>query len=58
MNFDTKTLEELKRLANNLHEQIKLDPEHTELEQEQLREVEQCIELRRKNGGAAMASAA
>ncbi len=57
MDFDTKTLEELKQLANNLHEQINLDPEHTELEREQLREVEQRIELRRKDGGAAMTAA-
>jgi hypothetical protein len=58
MAFDTKTLEELEELAHNLREQIRLHPNHSKLEQVELREVEEWIELRRKNGESERAAAA
>ncbi len=39
MAYDTKSLEELERLASNLREQIRLNPERTKLEEEQLWEL-------------------
>ncbi len=58
MALDTKTLEQLEQLANNLRQQIRLHPNHSKLEEVELREVEEWIALRRKNGEEAHAAAA
>ncbi len=58
MALDTKTLQELEQLANNLRQQIRLHPQHSKLEEVELREVEEWIELRRKDGGEVRTAAA
>ncbi len=58
MALDTKTLEELEQLAHNLRQQIKLHPNHSKLEELELREVEEWIALRRRNGESENAAAA
>jgi hypothetical protein len=58
MGLDTKSLEQLELLAHNLREQIRLDPEHTKLEEEQLWELEQWIELRRQENEVEIPTAA
>lgn len=57
MALDTKTLEELDLLANNLCQQIRLHPRQSKLEEVELREVEEWIVLRRKEREAAIAAA-
>ncbi len=58
MALDTKSLEELEQLAHNLHQQIRLHPHESKLEEVELREVEEWIALRRKDGEEARATAA
>ncbi len=58
MGLDTKTLEELEQLANNLRQQIRLHPNHSRLEEMELRDVEEWIALRRKDGEGARSAAA
>jgi hypothetical protein len=58
MGLDTKTLEDLEQLAQNLRQQIRLHPQHSKLEEVELREVEEWIALRRKDGEEARAAAA
>ncbi len=58
MALDTKTLEELEQIANNLRQQIRLHPNHSRLEEVELREVEEWIALRRKDGEGARSAAA
>ncbi len=48
MPLSTKSLEELELLAKNLREQIKRDPEYTQLELCELHDVEEWIEFRRE----------
>ncbi len=54
MSLANKSLEELEQLARNLREQIRFDPEHTQLELCELHNVEEWIEFRReqKEAGA------
>lgn len=58
MGLDTKSLEELELLAKNLRQQITLHPSHSNLERVELREVEEWIALRRKDGEDQQAAAA
>ncbi len=58
MALDTKSLEQLQQLAQNLRRQIRLHPQHSKLEEVELREVEGWIALRRKDGEEARAAAA
>lgn len=53
MALDTKTLVELEQLAVNLRQQVRTNPHHSGLEQVELREVEEWIELRKKEAEAA-----
>ena len=48
MGLDTKSLEELEQLAANLRQQIVVHPEHSRMDNAELKDVEEWIALRRQ----------